>query len=544
MEQMLVLTNGRIYTQDRRRPTASWLAIDGERILALGDQGRDHGLLAGEATVVDLGGRCVIPGLVDAHIHFEGYALGLRQLALQDVTSLDEALVRVGRRASELEAGEWLQGGRWNQADWLQQSFPTAQDLDRVAGHLPVFLVHRSGHAAWVNGRALEAAGIGPDTADPPGGQIQRDEQGRPTGMLFEEAVKLVAQRIPRLTDDQVAVAMRQAQSRLLRAGLTGFHDFDGPRCFRILQSLRLEGQLELRAVKNIRLKELDDALRLGLRSGFGDDWLRIGAVKMFADGALGPRTAAMLTPYEGEPGNRGMTVVDQNELLARARQASAKGLSVAVHAIGDRANRTVLDVYQALRAEEFGQTSLDKPIDVVKLPAGKRHRIEHAQLVDPDDFERFAGLGIIASMQPIHATSDMDMASRYWGERAASSYAWRTMIDSGAILAFGSDAPVEPHEPLLGIHAAVTRRRENGYPGNEGWYPSQRLTMAEAIQAYTWGAAVAAGREAQMGAIAPGRLADLTILDRDIYGIPDDELLETHVAGTVVGGRFGYKAW
>ena len=315
----------------------------------------------------------------------------------------------------------------------------------------------------------------------------------------------------PGATEEQVVGAMRQAQDYCFRAGLTGVHDFDGRRCFRALQSLRLNGELGLRIVKNIPVKWLDYATGVGLKTGFGDDQLWIGGVKIFADGALGPRTAAMLAPYEGEPDNRGIVVTDKEEMYGYASKASANGLSVTVHAIGDRANHDILDVYEAVRQEEATRTA---------GPA-LRHRIEHVQILHPADFERLASLKVIASMQPIHATSDMEMADRYWGERNQYSYAWRTVKETGATLAFGSDAPVDPIEPLKGIYASVSRRRPDGSPGAEGWYPEQRLTMAETIEAFTLGAAFAGNREGRLGTIETGKWADLTILDRDIFHHP-----------------------
>ena len=273
-------------------------------------------------------------------------------------------------------------------------------------------------------------------------------------------------------------------------------------------------------------------ALGVGLRSGFGDEWLRIGGVKIFAAGALGSKTAAMIAPYEGEPENFGIVVTDKEDMLERAREASAGGLSVTVHAIGDRANHDVLDVYELLRREEAARGR-----------ARLRHRIEHVQVLHPDDLNRLAKLDVIASMQPIHAISDMDMADRFWGERARLSYAWRAVWDSGARVVFGSDAPVERIDPLPGIHAAVTRRRADGRPGPDGWYPEQRLTLQETIHAFTAAAALTSGQEAWLGTIAPGKLADLTIYDRDLFAIPAEELLETKVVGTVVDGIFRYRS-
>lgn len=533
MSTGLVLTGGVVYTEDLGR-VVSAVAVQDGRIVAVGDDQEMKALLEDGGDWIDLNGRCVLPGLVDAHVHFEGFSLSLQRVNLAGAANLDEALERIAGRAGDQEAGVWLGGRGWNQTDWPGGAFPTAADLDQIVAHRPVYFSHKSGHAAWVNSHALNLAGITAETADPPGGQIHRDEQGRPTGILFEEAMGLVGDLIPSATEDQVVAAMRAGQAYCYRAGLTGLHDFDGRRCLGALQRLHMNGELGLRIAKNIPVRYLGHAVGIGLRTGFGDDRLWIGGVKIFADGALGPRTAAMLAPYEGEPDNRGIVVTDKEEMYAYASQASAAGLSVTVHAIGDRANHDILDVYEAVRHEEAGRS-----------PGNQlRHRIEHVQILHPDDFSRLASLNVIASMQPIHATSDMDMADRYWGTRNQYSYAWRTVKETGAVLAFGSDAPVDPIDPLMGIYAAVSRRRPDGSPGVEGWYPEQRLTMAETIEAFTMGAAFAGNREGRLGSIEPGKCADFTILDRDVFAIPQDELLEVQVEGTVIGGEFKYRTF
>jgi predicted amidohydrolase YtcJ len=296
-----------------------------------------------------------------------------------------------------------------------------------------------------------------------------------------------------------------------------------------------LDGDLGLRFIKNVPVYRIDHAIGVGLRSGFGDDWLRIGGMKIFADGALGLRTAAMIAPYEGEPNNYGIVVTDKEEMKERASFASENGFSVTIHAIGDKANHDVLDVYEAVRQEEAARGV---------APAARRHRIEHVQILHPNDLYRLAELKVIASMQPIHVISDMQTADRNWGERTKYSYAWRTMLDSSAVLAFGTDAPVEKIDTIPGIHAAVTRHHPSGYGGEAGWHPEQKLTMDETIHAFTMGPAITCGQEAKLGSVTPGKLADLTVFDRDIYEIPHDELLETQIAGTIVGGEFKHRTW
>ncbi len=540
MTANLILTNGRIHTMDPALPFATAVAIRDGKILAVGQDAAIKDILGHDAEWLDLNGRSLIPGLVDAHIHFEGFSLARRQVDLDEAKTLDEVLNRISQYAAQLQnrsqnaASEpWLQGRGWAQDAWQDPHFPTAAQLDQIVPHMPVYLRHKSGHAAWVNTRTLKLANITAATPDPPGGQIQRDSSGNPTGILFEDAMLLVKQHIPLPTLADITSAMLDAQTYCWQVGLTGFHDFDGRSCFQALQTLHLRGQLGLRVVKNIPLKRLDHAVGLGLRSGFGDDWLRIGGIKIFADGALGPRTAAMVEPYENDSANYGITVIDKEEMMAAASLASAHGLSVTVHAIGDRANHDILDVYTAVRQEERQE---NRP--------HLRHRIEHVQLLHPDDLGRLAQLNIIASMQPIHATSDMDIAAAHWGERTRYSYAWRTMLDSGALLVFGSDAPVERIDPLPGIHAAVTRRNAAGFPGADGWHPEQRLTLQETIFAFTQAAALTSGQEKHQGSITPGKLADLTIFDQELFALPPDELRHATIAGTIVAGEFKHRTW
>jgi predicted amidohydrolase YtcJ len=298
----------------------------------------------------------------------------------------------------------------------------------------------------------------------------------------------------------------------------------DGVAAFAAYQRLRACRELGLRVVKYLPADALDGALAIGLRAGLGDDWLRVGGIKAFADGALGPRTAAMLAPYEGEPENVGLLTLEEGALCDLARKAVAGGLLLAIHAIGDRANRMVLDALESVGT------------------GGLRHRIEHVQLIHPTDVPRLAALGVVASMQPIHATQDCVMADRYWGTRSSTAYAWRSLLEAGTKLAFGSDCPVEDLNPFLGIYAAVTRQRLDGYPGPQGWYPQQRLTVEEAVRGYTLGAAYAAGLEDRLGSLAPGKLADLVVLDRDIFTCDPAAIAETQVAATMIGGRWVYE--
>jgi len=529
----LLLHNGIIHTLDPQRPLATALLARGDRIVATGSDDDVRGLAidASGERAVDLHGLSVLPGLIDAHLHFDWYSLGLQNVD-GETNTLAECLERVRAKAAATSPGEWVSGLGWNQNAWGGQ-FPTAADLDWAAPQHPVMLRAKSGHASWANSQAMRLASINSSTPNPAGGEIQRDAQGNPTGIFFEDAMHLVDHHMPEPTADDVAAAMLQAQENAWRVGLTGIHDFDGRRSFTALQMLKERGQLGLRVVKQIQVRHLAEAVGLGLRSGFGDDWLRIGNIKVFVDGALGPRTASMIEPYEGEPGNYGIVVTDKEELYEFASRAAANGLAMTVHAIGDKANHDLLDVYTTIRSEELERRQ-----------APLRHRCEHVQLLHPADARRLGQLNVVASMQPIHATSDMRMADRYWGQRSSGAYAWRTQLEAGAVLAFGSDCPVESFNPFGGLHAAVTRRRADGTPGPDGWYPEQRLDVETALRGFTLGAAYAGYSEDRLGSLASGKLADLVVVDRDIFTIDPMAIKDAQVLGTLVGAGWKYRAF
>jgi hypothetical protein len=520
---MKILHNTRIHTLDSKRPLASVLVIDGERIFAAG--GDELLREFSNAEKQDMRGRVILPGLTDAHIHLQYYSLGLQKIDCETDT-LEECLRRVVERVKKSKPGEWILGHGWNQNPWGR--WPTAADLDSIAPNNPVYLTAKSLHAALANSAALKIANITASTPDPTNGQIQRQLNGNPTGVLLESAMELITRVNPESNVEMIASAIEKAQPILWKMGLTGAHDFDRRECFMALQQLHLQDKLKLRVTKNIPVELLDHASALGLRTGFGDDWLRIGSVKAFMDGALGPRTAAMFQPYEGEPENKGILNMDGEELFEFGRRAADVGLGMTVHAIGDRANHEALNAYQQLRAYE-------KEKGLPHL----RHRIEHVQVLHPDDAQRLAQLDVIASMQPIHAVSDMLMADKYWGERAGLSYAWRTQLDAGAHVAFGSDAPVESPNPFWGLHAAVTRRRADGSPSKEGWRPEQRLSVQEALEGFTTGAAYAAYAENRLGKLASGYLADLIVLENDPFTCNPDEMKDFASSATMIGGNW-----
>ena len=528
-----VLYNGDIITLDDQRPRASALAINQGRVIVVGTDDEIKSLARSKTTQENLNKSVVVPGMTDAHIHWQGVAQALHTVDLFDVPSKNEALERVAARTGQTPSGQWIEGYGWTQDAWADRQFPSAHDLDLITPDHPVFLRARSGHAAWVNTLALRLCGIDAHTHSPEGGEIIHDQAGQPTGILLESpAMNLVAERIPPLTVDQIADQMQRAQTVALSLGMTGFHDFDDQECFSALQRLRERGELRLRVVKNINKPYFDSMIQMGIRWGFGDDWIRIGGLKLFADGALGPRTAYMIEPYDGEPDNYGIVVTDKEEMAELVSRASAAGLHSTVHAIGDRAVHYVLDVYATVRREEAARG---------EPSSTRRHRIEHVQLIHPDDVQRLAELDLIASMQPIHATSDFERADLYWGSRTPYSYNPRLQLERGAVVAFGSDAPYDMMGPLKGIHAAVTRQRADGSPGTEGWNPSARLTVDEALRGFTFAPAFAAGMEDRLGKLMPGHLADLVVLDRDLYAVPPSELLDVRVLATMVGGVWQY---
>ncbi len=528
---MRLIHNANLHTFDSNHPLTTALAIDHGNVIALGT---DVEILSSFSTpnILNAGGRTVIPGLTDAHIHLEEYALSLQKIDCETSTR-QECLQRIADRVKLTPPGVWVLGHGWNQNNWTE-GYGTAILLDAIAPNNPVYLTHKSLHCGWANSSALHMAGITPNASDPQDGRIGRLSNGDPDGVLFESAMGLLEAVIPEPTVEQVVHAIQHSLPALWQMGLTGVHDFDHRRCFSALQVLHRQHTLKLRVQKSLHLEDLPHAVEIGLHSGFGDDLLRIGPVKMFADGALGPHTAAMLQPYSDETLNQGMLMMDTETILEHGKLAVSNGLSIAVHAIGDRANREVLNAYAKLR--DFERSVLAPHPDYL------RHRIEHVQVIHPDDIRRFSELHIIASMQPIHATSDMLMSDRCWGDRSAYAYAWRSQLAHRSCLIFGSDAPVESPNPFWGIHAAVTRRRADGTPSVKGWYPEQCLHIEEALQAYITGPAYAAGIEDQLGKLSPGYFADLLVLSSDPFSCVPEALLDIHPVATMVGGEWVYS--
>jgi predicted amidohydrolase YtcJ len=522
----LLLRGGRVYTFDPGQPTASAIAVREGRILAVGED--LDGLVASGTRTIELGGRAVVPGFVDAHIHFGSFALSLEEADLDAAATLEAGLVLLRGAAERLAPGAWLQGRGWDRNRWGR--LPTATDLDSAIGDRPAALSSHDGHSLWLSSAAMRAGGLDASTQSPPGGVIEHDERGEPSGVVFENAQDLVDPHIPEPTPAELTRAIANAQRIAAAAGLTGLHNLEGERSLAAFRELEAAGDLTLRVFHGVAYSQLAAAPQLGLRTGAGSDLLRIGPVKLFSDGALGSRTAYLLEPYEGrDDGYRGIATLQPEELCAAMRLATEAGLDVAVHAIGDAAVRSVLDAVEATRR--------DYPTFAERLV-----RIEHAQLVHPDDVPRFAQLGVIASMQPIHAVADWRAADALWGARARHGYAWRPLLQAGAVLALGTDAPVERIEPLLSLHAATTRVGPDGEPAG-GWYPEHALSLTEAIDAYTRGSAAAERASDRRGCLAAGYDADLVVLAPDPFVLEPAALRETRVAMTVVGGRTVFEA-
>lgn len=532
---MTIFQRARIHPDAKATFHEGALAVAGGRVLATGD---DLSADFPRARRVDLRGLHVFPGLIDAHNHIVGYGLGLLQIELRETRSIAEAgrliaQAAASRTADGPAADAWILGRGWDKNVWAEGRFPKRHDLDAATGGRPAAFSSKDGHLLWVNSAALRLAGVSRETPDPPGGAIGRDAGGEPDGLLKEEARLFVQRLVPTATPEMREQAVLAASAAFHRLGLTGVHAFtgaatEGPAQFVALQRLHARGELALRTVATLPDRHLDAAAAAGIRTGLGDAMLRVGPIKIFADGTLGSQTAGMLEPFDGQADNVGIQVRTPEEIGRLVQRAVENGLWTAIHAIGDRANRDVLDILER------------------HLPAshriGARHRIEHVQVLHPDDLPRLAQLGVVASMQPVHATADRDVADRYWGRRARWSYAWRSLGTSGAMLAFGSDAPVETPDPWRGLYAAVTRRREDE-PGGRAWYPEECLTLEDAFRAYTVGPAFAAGTEAWQGTLEPGKVADFIVLDRDPYAGAPEDLLRVKVLATIVDGRVCHAA-
>jgi predicted amidohydrolase YtcJ len=524
----LIITNAKIWTVDRAHPTAQAVAILGDRIIAVGSNA-DVDVLRGTGTkVIDAGGKLVFPGFNDAHVHFVSGGLQLESVQLNDATGKQEFVRRIAAQAKKTPKGEWIQGGDWDETKWSPVSLPTKELIDPVTPDNPVFVSRYDGHSALANSAALRLAGITSQTPDPPGGVIVRDAQGNPTGDLKDAATDIVFKVIPPLSHEQRLRAVRRALEYAASVGVTSVQNMDPDYAdIAAYAELLQNGELTTRIYAAPLIDQVDDQVKIGIRHAFGGPFLRIGAVKAFADGSLGSRTAYFFEPFSDEPGNHGLLGEEMQPLsLMRDRmmKADAAGLQICTHAIGDQAISIILDLYA----------------DIVKAHGqmDRRLRIEHAQHMAAKDFDRFAQLNVIASVQPYHAIDDGRWAEGYIGhDRASRTYAFRTFLNHGVHLAFGTDWDVAPLNPLSTIYAAVTRATLDGKNPN-GWFSEQKLTVAEAVEAYTMGSAYAEFQENVKGSITPGKLADMVVLSEDIFSIDPAKIRDVKVLKTVVGGK------
>ena len=521
-ERMLAVRAGKIRTLDSRHPEVECLAVRDGRVAAIGTVAEIESLVGGGTEWLDLRPHTVVPGLTDSHVHLVEWALGLTGHDVADAGSMEGVLERVAKVAAASGEDEWLEFKGWDPA-WREQANLAA--LDEASGDRAVALIAHDLHSGWLNTETMGRLGITRDRGDPPGGTMERDGDGVPTGVVTEHALDWWYQGRPRAEAEERRAALRRGQAELHRLGMTAVQSVEAPESFRIVEDLMRSDELRLRVLHHMPQRFLDALIECGMRSGFGNEWLRIGGIKYFTDGALGSRTAWMLEPYEDAQG-LGIRRLEPDELKADVERAVLAGLAATIHAIGDAAVRMTLDVLE--RAGAIG----------LAIP----HRIEHLQCVHADDLTRAAHLGVTASVQPSHLLTDVRLAERRWGaDRSSRTMALRSLLDAGTVLALGSDAPVEAADPREGFYGAMARRDRGGYP-EEGFYPEQRLSGQEVLEGYTVGAARAAGEVDSRGRLSPGFCADFAAWDVDLVTSEPEQILQASVAATVVGGEVVYQ--
>ena len=527
-EADLILTNAKVWTVDKRRPTAEAVAVLRDRIVAVGTAAEVASWRGPNTKVIDAGGKLVLPGFDDAHVHFVNGGQQLDNVELNDATSSQEFERRIAERAKKIPKGEWMLGGDWDETKWEPAALPTKELIDPATADIPVFVNRYDGHMALANSRALRLAGVTAATKDPPGGTIVRDPKGNPTGALKDAAMDFVYKIVPPPSHEQLLQAVRRALAHAASLGVTSVQHMNPDYAdIAVYSELLDRGELTTRIYAAPLITQVDDQTKIGIRHAFGSGFLRIGAVKAYADGSLGSATAYFFEPFLDQPNNRGLLSDEMHPITLmrdRMTKADAAGLEICTHAIGDAAISTVLDLYGDI-AKSHGE-------------ADRRWRIEHAQHMAAKDFDRFAQLKVIASMQPYHAIDDGRWAEKRIGhDRASRTYAFRTFLNDGVRLAFGTDWPVAPLNPMLTIYAAVTRATLDGKNPN-GWFPEQKLTVPEAVEAYTMESAYAEFQDQEKGSISPGKLADIVILSDDIFSIDPAKIRDVKVLTTIVGGR------
>jgi predicted amidohydrolase YtcJ len=537
-----VLVHGKIWTENEKQPEAEALAIADGKIVAVGDSAKILKLAVPRTKVIELHGRRVVPGFNDAHVHFIDGGMSLTAVQLYDANSPAEMRRRIGEYVKKLLPGEWILNGEWDHERWSPPVLPTHELIDDITPNNPVFVERLDGHMALANALAMQVAGVDKNTPDVPGGEIIRDAAGNPTGIFVDAARLLISRVVPAPTTLQMETAVAAAEKYAGENGVTSVQDMWGgavasemeAKELRIYQAFLQQGFLQVRISQHQPLPSWQKLAEVGVQADFGNTFLHIGAVKGFADGSLGSHTAWMMEPYidlSAGPNSNGIAsaeLLKPEQMYADIQGADKAGLQIAIHAIGDRANNAILDFYERVEQENG--------------PRDRRLRIEHAQHLSPQDIPRFARLHVIASMQPLHLAYDGGWAEKRIGpDRVKSMYAFKSLLDSGAVLAFGSDWPVAPMKPLEGIYAAVTRRTLNG-KNPDGWIPEQKISVAQAVHAYTMGSAYAEFEDDIKGSLEPGKLADIVVLDTDIFQATPDQLSQAKVDMTLVGGKVMFE--
>ncbi len=525
----LILVNARIYTVDPQQPWAEALAACGERIVRVGSRADVEALATPATRRIDAAGRTVIPGINDSHVHLIDGGTELTEVDLRNARTPAEAAGLLAAFVKTQPKGRWILGGFWDHESWPGQALPTRALIDAITPDNPVFIQRIDGHMGLANSVALARAGVTRDTKAPDGGAIVKDASGELTGILKDNATSLIMRVVPPATLDETMEKARAATSHAASVGVTTMQDMtETATALRAYQLLRARGELPVR-ITSIQNHGIEGLAAAGITTGFGDDWLRIGGIKLFADGAMGSGTAAFFAPYADDPSTSGLLIQPPEVLEKLMFEADAAGFQLTVHAIGDRANAVVLDILEKLQRERGVRD--------------RRPRIEHAQVVRAEDKARFKALGAIASIQPSHCIDDMRWAEKRIGpERVKISYNFKSFVAAGARVAFGTDWFVEPLNPMIGLYAAVTRQFPDGTPAG-GWFPDERLTLAQAVEFYTAGSAYAEFAESRKGRLKAGYLADFVILSTPIFDVPPREILATTPIMTVVGGRVVYEA-
>lgn len=528
-DMTLILVNGKFWAVNPQQKEVEAVAIRGNRIAAVGTSAEMLALKSAQTAVLDLEGKRVVPGFNDAHVHFFAGGSSLAGPQLRYTKSQQEFRNTLAEYAKHRPAGTWVTGGEWDHENWNPAALPAHQLIDEVTGSWPVYVERLDGHMGLANAFAMKLAGVDKNTKDVPGGVIVRDTEGNPTGVFKDAAQGLIEKGIPAPSQDQIIEAIRAAQTYANAQGVTSVQDMSAaPDIFRAYQKMMHDGTLRVRISGHQPLMHWQRLADVGLTADFGNEYLHIGGLKGFADGSLGSTTALMFAPYLDAPNTSGIPSAELSnpqQMFKNMQSADAAGLQIATHAIGDRANDTILGFYEQLEREHG--------------PRDRRLRIEHAQHLRPEDISRFGQDHVIASMQPYHCIDDGRWAEKRIGpERAKTTYAFRSLLDTGAALAFGSDWPVAPMTPLMGIYAAVTRRTLDGkHP--DGWVPEQKITVEEAVRAYTMGSAYASFEDNLKGSIEPGKLADFAVLSDDIFAIDPVKIADTKVVATIFDGKF-----